>query len=358
MNILDSKDEIAKIDKENLLSSITLLPEQIEQAWREVGKIELPLDFMRATNLIVTGMGGSALCGRIVDALVIDKIRTPFEISTDFRLPNYADESSLVIISSYSGNTQETIESAGTELAEAQGTKLFGITTGGKLEAFFKERHIPAYVFNPKANPSGQPRMSLGYSVTALLRLLTNLQFIALDEAEIMSAIKFVGTLISDYGVDAPQNTNLAKDLALKLKGKLPVLIASDHLAGSIHAFKNQLNENAKTFANSYDIPEANHHLMEGLRNPANLRELLYFIFFESNLYKQDSMKRYPLTREVVEKNEVATAVYKMRGKTKLEQVYELLVLGSFVSYYLAIAYGIDPTPIPWVDYFKEKLSR
>lgn len=358
MNTLDSKEEIAKIDKENLVSSILKLPEQIEQAWREVGKLEIPLDYMRATNIIVTGMGGSALCGRVVDALTTDKIRTPFEVSTDFRLPNYVDENTLCIVSSYSGNTEETIESASTEIAQSQGTKIFGITTGGKLADFFKERKIPAYIFSPTNNPSGQPRMSLGYSITALLRVLSLLQYLSLAESEMLGAIKFVGQLVSDYGPDRPSNENLAKSLSLKLKGKAPVYVASDHLVGSIHVMKNQTNENAKTYANCFDIPELNHHLMEGLKFPAELRELLTFLFFESDLYKPEIVKRYPITREVIEKNEIQTLTYKMRGSTKLEQVYELLVLGSFVSYYLALLNGVNPTPIPWVDYFKEQLSR
>jgi glucose/mannose-6-phosphate isomerase len=358
MNTLDSKEEIAKIDVANLVSSIEKLPEQIDQAWREVGKIELPLDYTRATNIIVSGMGGSALCGRVVDGLIAEKVRAPFEISTDFKLPNYVDENTLCVVSSYSGNTEETLESTATEFAESQGTKIFGITTGGKLAEFFKERKIPAYIFNPTANPSHQPRMSLGYSITALLRLLSLLQYISLAESEISSCIKFVGELNGDYGIDSPSENNLAKATAINLKGKMPVLISSGHLVGSAHVLKNQFNENAKTFANCYDLPEANHHLMEGLKNPAQLKELLYFLFFESELYSTDIIKRYPITAEVVEKNEIETSVYKMRGKSKLEQVYELLVFGSYVSYYLAILNNTNPTPIPWVDYFKSKLAE
>lgn len=358
MNILDLPEEIAKIDKDNLVSSILKLPDQIDQAWREVGQIEIPLDYMRATNIIVTGMGGSALCGRIVDALTSEKIRSPFEVSTDFKLPNYVDENTLCIVSSYSGTTEETIESVSTEVAQSQGTKIFGITTGNRLADFFKERKIPAYIFNPTNNPSHHPRMSLGYSVTALLRLLSLLQYLSLSETEIVKVVKFVGQLISDYGLDKLSNENLAKSLSLKLKGKLPVYIASDHLTGSIHAFKNQTNENAKTYANCFDIPELNHHLMEGLKFPAQIKQLMTFLFFESDLYKPEIIKRYPITMEVVGKNEIETLSYKMRGKTKLEQVYELLVLGSFISFYLAILNGVNPTPIPWVDYFKDKLSR
>ncbi|MGB6882086.1 MAG: SIS domain-containing protein, partial [Microgenomates group bacterium] len=109
--------------------------------------------------------------------------------------------------------------------------------------------------------------------------------------------------------------------------------------------------------SNLFDLPELNHHLMEGLKLPPKAKEVLHFLFFESKLYTDRVFKRYSITQEVVEKNSVEHSVYSVRSETKPEQVFELLALSSFVTFYLAVLSGTDPSPIPWVDYFKAKLK-
>lgn len=356
MHSLDDSAEIKKIDKGNILGSIVALPQQVEEAWREIKQLKLPDSYGQAKNIVVSGMGGSALGGRIVDSLILDKLRTPFEVFTGFRLPKYVNEHTLAILSSYSGSTEETLASARDAIDKK--AQVVGIGTGGKLEELFRSQNLPFYKISPAANPSNQPRMGLGYSISATLAILSRLEFTNLSDNEMTAIIRIMGECLSDYGVESPFHRNLAKALALKIKGKVPVLIASEHLLGSVHAFKNQLNENAKTFSMLFDLPEANHHLMEGLKNPATIAEQLLFIFFESSLYPAAISKRYPITREVVEKNGVAVTTFKLRSEKKVEQIFELLVFGSFVSLYLAILYGGDPSPIPWVDYFKKQLTN
>jgi glucose/mannose-6-phosphate isomerase len=355
MNILNSHEEIKKVDKGHILDTILMLPQQVDQAFREVSEIEIPQEYAGCSNIVVAGMGGSALGGRIVDSLTMDRLRTPLEVFTEVKLPNYVNDKSLVIVSSYSGNTAETISAL--KDAWEKKAKIFGICTGGGLEEFLKAKKIPHYVFNPVANPSGQPRMGLGYSISAILTVLSKLSFINFSDDEKMRIVRLMGEYVSDFGVEKDSSSNLAKGLALKIKGKIPVIIASEHLVGSAHAFKNQLNESAKTFSLLFDIPEMNHHLLEGLKNPAVAKETWLFIFLESDLYSEEVKRRYPITRDVVEKNDVQTAVYALSGEKKIDQLFEVLVLGSFASLYLAVLYGEDPATIPWVDYFKDKLS-
>ena len=165
------------------------------------------------------------------------------------------------------------------------------------------------------------------------------------------------GKLTKEFDVDIPENSNLAKSIALKIKDTIPILVASEHLLGSAHSFKNQINETAKSFSSLFDIPELNHHLMEGLKYPAKAKELLNFLFIESNLYSPNVVKRYPITMDVVEKNSINYLKYTATLETKLMQAFEIMILGSFVSFYLALLNGADPKSIPWVDYFKEKLK-
>ena len=354
MSDIDSHNAIKKIDKGGILDSIINLPHQVDQAFREVSQIEIPKEYAAVKNIVVTGMGGSALGGRIVDCLSLGSIRAPLEVFTEPTLPKYVNEDTLVIASSYSGNTAETLSALNDAIKKK--AKIFGICTGGKMGEILKKEKLPGYVFNPTANPSNQPRMGLGYSITAVLTLISKLKFTDTTQSDFVGVIRMMGEKIGDFGPDSPTEKNPAKSLALKLKGKIPVIIASEHLVGSAHAFKNQLNENSKTFSLLFDIPEMNHHLLEGLKNPAMAKKFLHFLLLESDLYSSEIKKRYPVSLDVLEQNGVEVSVYETYTDKKLQQVYEMLVLGSFVSLYLAILYDIDPSPIPWVDYFKSKL--
>jgi len=356
MRNLDSEKEIKDFDKGKVLESVKRLPDQAEQAWAEIKELDIPKACAAVNNVVICAMGGSALGGRIIDSLLVDRVRTPIEIVSNYDVPNYVGPKSLVIVTSYSGNTEEIISVAHRALIKK--AKIFGITTGGKLAEFLRQEKIPAYIYEPKENPSNQPRLGTGYSIAAIMSLLARCGFITLAEEDIKSALNTFRKFSKEFDSHVPENKNLAKRMAVKLKGKIPILVASEHLVGTLHAFKNQLNEGSKTFSASFDIPELNHHLMEGLRNPAMAKEYLYFLFFESKLYSSGIRKRYPITKEVVKKNEVDYGVYPLRSGKKIEQIFEALSFGSFVHFYLAFLYGVDPLKIPWVDYFKEKLAK
>lgn len=341
-------------DSGKILESIRLLPEQFSQAWEEVGVLPYMDGVGACNNVIVCGMGGSALGGRIVDSLSYGRARVPIEVYTEYRIPNYVGPLTFVILSSYSGDTEETLSAA--RLCLEKKAKILGITTGGKLSRFLKENNLPRYIFDPKNNPSKQPRMGLGYSIGSLSALLSKYGFIqwADEEMQITETLKKYISLYDSTNL----KDNIAKMLAKNLEGKIPVLFASEHLLGIAHAFTNQINENAKTFSAHFDIPEANHHLLEGLGFPKNAREILTFFFIESKHYSENVLKRYPITKDVVDKNGFPSLVYSTVSEDKYCEIFEILVLGSFVSFYLAMENKIDPTPIPWVDYFKAKLSK
>jgi glucose/mannose-6-phosphate isomerase len=338
-----------------VLASIRNLPNQLEQAWAEVGTLEIPQAYKNSQNIVLVGMGGSALGGRIVDSLIVDRLNTPMEVFTEYHLPNYVNSNTLLITSSYSGNTEETLSA--TKEAMAKKAKIFGITTGGKLAELLKVKKLPSYIFEPKQNPSGQPRMGLGYSISAILALLKKCGFISFGDEEFSSLAWQLKQKLLSFDPETPEKENLAKATASRLKGKIPILVASEHLVGIAHAFKNQLNETAKTFAVSFDLPELNHHLMEGLRNPAQAKNYLHFLLLESRLYDPQIKKRYEVTKEVINKNDIESSKFVLMSDKKSDQIFEVLAFSSFVSLYLAQVYDIDPVKIPWVDYFKKRLS-
>ncbi|MBI1863705.1 bifunctional phosphoglucose/phosphomannose isomerase [Candidatus Woesebacteria bacterium] len=353
---LNLSEEIETADKGKILESIRSLDGQISQVLEETKAFYLPDSYKDILNVVVCGMGGSALGGRIVKALTTPASRIPIEIITDYTLPYYVGEKTLVILSSYSGNTEETISTLSN--AQNKGAKIFGVTTGGKLKDLLIEAKLPAYLFNPKNNPSGQPRMALGYSIAINLVVLAKLGAFNVSENDLKKAVKTSSKFIKLFDSTVTENENIAKKLAQKLYLKAPILFASGHLLGIAHAFKNQVNENSKTFSTLFDLPEANHHLLEGFGFPKSSKHVFHFLFFESKNYTLNAQKRYPITEDVVKKEGYEFSVYKTLSKEKLEEIFEILVLGSYLSFYLALLNEIDPSQIPWVDYFKKELAK
>ena len=356
MHKLDDQINIEKFDKGNILSSLRMVPDQMQQAWEDIGKIKIPSSFQNVTNVVICAMGGSALGGRVVDSLLVDRVGVPIEIFNDYHIPKYVNKDSLVIVSSYSGNTEETISAY--KQAKDRKANIFCITSGGKLSEIIKKDKVTSYLIEPKFNPSDQPRMGIGYSISSTLSVLAKINAIQMTDDDFFESAVFMRGLIKEYDSDVTLDKNISKNIALKLYGKVPVLIAGPHLSGSSYVMKNQFNENSKVFSLLFEIPELNHHLLEGLKYPAKIREILYFIMINSDLYDKRIIERFKITSEVFEKCGFEYIEYKPLSSKKIFQIFEIVTLGSFISFYLAVLNNIDPSELPWVDYFKEKLAK
>ncbi len=354
MSPLDNRKKINEIDKSSIFESVSLLPEQIQQAWNETIKINFP--FQKIKNIVVAGMGGSALGAGIIDSLNFEVLDLPMEIVKAYHLPAYVNSNTLTIISSYSGNTEETL-SCFNEALERK-SQVFIITSGGKLADLAKKKRVPAYIFSDRFNPSRQPRLGLGYSVAAQLAVLSKLKLINLKEAQITEAINYLMEIRSQISIKSPLDNNIAKQAAFSLKDKIIIVVSSEHLIGVAHAFKNMINENSKTFAVRFSIPEVNHHLLEGLLFPKENKKILKVIFIESEIYDEIIKRRFKITKNVVEKNKIPSHSLSINGRTRVAQTLETLFLGNFISYYLAILNEVDPALIPWVEYFKKTLKK
>jgi len=337
-----------------VLSSTKLLADQLEDVWNQSQNINTPQECYITQHVVVCGMGGSALPARTIQSAFKTSLRGPLIVNTDFSLPHFVGPQSLVIISSYSGNTAEALNCL--YRAQSANAKVFVLTSGGKLAEEINAG-VTGLIFKTDKNPSNQPRLGLGYGIGALLAILARCQYISLTELEIQQALKQMRRSLSDFAPDKLTAQNLAKSLAIKFKTQSPIIVASSHLLGAAHAMKNQVNETAKTFSALFDLPELNHHLMEGLKHPALLKQNLKFLFLNSDLYSEEIKTRYKLTEEVVSKNEIKTETYMLEGGGRLDQVLQTIVLGTYFSYYLSFLRGEDPSQIPWVDYFKKRLQ-
>jgi len=355
MNILDDLAAIKKIDQGHSLTSIRQLADQCEAIWKESKNFEIPENYKDVSFIIFCGMGGSAYGARIIKSLFVDSLPVPVDLVSDYHLPFSAKNNTLIVAASYSGDTEETITCV--EHALKHNLKIVGITTGGKLARLLRQAKKPVLTFTPKFNPSNQPRLGQGYIEMGEMALLSNLGFLPITDNEITLVIDKLREEKEKLDANISSDKNLAKQQALVFKDKIVVIIGAEFLEGAIHAIRNPFHETGKHFADYYILPEANHHLMEGLMYPDSNRENLIFLFINSSLYSDKIKKRMELTKEVVRKNFLTTTEIDLHAATKLTQVFELIQLGSFITFYLAMLHGTDPAKIPWVTYFKSKLE-
>lgn len=354
--MLDDKAAINRVDSQNMLGSIEKIGEQIKEVWALGEGLQVPASYRKIKNIVVMGMGGSALGAHCLKAAFFDTLPVPFEIVNNYHVPGYVGPDTLVIASSYSGTTEEAV--AGFKEAARRKAKLLVISSGGELGKLAKAARVPALIFTTQNNPCGSPRMGLGYSIFGQLILLSKVGLCTLTPALVKNTLKLVEMYQAQFGVLNQTTQNPAKQLALALEYRSIWLSGAEHLAGSVHAMANQLNENAKRFGGYFLVPELNHHLMEGLAHPASNKKTIAFLLIESGLYDQKIQKRFAVTKEVLAKNEIVFAAYACQEKTKWGQVVECLLLGGYLSFYSAMIQGTDPTAIPLVDYFKEKLKK
>ncbi len=345
---LDSIEQIKQLDKSNVGGSIDALPDQCLHAWDEASKVQVPESYKNFDNVVMTGMGGSGLGARVIESVFGKEINKPLIRVNDYGLPKFVSQESLVICSSYSGNTEETL--SGVEEAISRNTKWMAIGAGGKLIEKAQQNNVPYYQIVPTFNPSNQPRMAIGYSVVGQLVLASKVGLINVQKQDIEQAVETMR---------ATQNKKSeAKQLAKTMFDRNIFFISAEHLTGATHTINNQLNENAKVFSADFVLSELNHHLLEGLKNPAKNNQNLFLFFAESDLYSDNLKKRVEITKDVVTKNNIELYSFKPTSSSKLSQAFELIQFGAYVDYYLALLYGVDPAPIPWVDYFKEKLAK
>lgn len=355
MKTLDDLSAMKALDPKGVLESTAKFADQCQQAWDESSSIKFPDLYKQIYNIVVCGMGGSRFTPKTIKELFRDRIKEPYEIVEDYTLPSYVDRDTLVVLSSFSGTTEEVISCA--HDAKKRGAKITAVVQGGQIGDLVKAEGIPAYIFDPKHNPCGQPRIGGGYLLMGHMGLLYALDLIELSEAEVAEAIDYVRTMSKLYTVDISTEKNPAKQLALRLKDTHPFIITAEFLKGFGNAFANQINETAKMISDYRYIPELNHHLMEGLSHPDTLHTNGLFVFFESPLYSERIRRRFAITKEVVTKQRIAVHTHTLSGTTRLAAMLEAYTLSGFTTYYLAMLYDTDPVAIPWVTYFKKELA-
>jgi glucose/mannose-6-phosphate isomerase len=354
--LLDDEKIIARLDAGNVRASIDALPDQVEAAWRDARRIRVGASYRKADEIVVAGMGGSALSADIVKSVYGSVLRVPFSFVNGYHLPGSVGKESVVILSSYSGTTEETL--ACFKEAKKRKAKIIGITSGGPLAEMLKRAKVPAYIFDPTHNPCRQPRMGLGYMAVGLIALIDAFQDLGLGADELARLSGRLRAVASSWGVSVPMRSNSAKLMAHALANTIPVIISAEHLAANGHVLQNQIHESPKQFCAAFSLPELNHHLMEGLKFPTSVAKELGFLFLDSKLYSERLRLRVKTTQKVLARQGLGFSSWEATEPSRLGQTFEALAFGSWVSFYMAMQNRVNPSNIPWVDFFKKELGR
>lgn len=328
--------------------SIKKLPQQCRQAYEESLDVALPSDYQDVERVVICGMGGSALGPEIVKDNFGKHLAIPLQVNRRYTLPYQVDGRDLVVLSSYSGNTEEVLSCGGEALR--RGARIIVVTTGGKLAELAGKETIPLYQFEPRYNPSQQPRLGLGYSVFGIIGLFSKLGLVNYGPDSLEKLSKSLEEKMSGL-------QELGEEISCSLQGRVPLLVGAEHLRGATHAVNNCLNENSKTLSAFFYLPELNHHLMEGLSFPLGVAEKVVFLMFNSRLYLSQNQARFRLTRQGFEQENYSTTIFLARSDRRLAQGLEVVAFGWWLAYYLSGLNKVeDPLAVPQVEELKKHL--
>ena len=337
-----------------MIDHVLGIPGQIEKAWGMAAGLTFSRDVAGAP-VVVCGMGGSAIGAILLGDLIARDAVVPFHVSRGYDLPSFIDRDTAVVCVSYSGNTEEALESF--HNAQLKGCPLAVITSGGRLGREAAEAKVPILTV-----PGGMPpRAAIGYLFTSLLRLMSNLGLCAVSDDEIGSTVRKTRRLIRKYSLDADQAENTALQLAKKLYGKIPLVYSGGGLlGGAAYRWKCQFNENSKSMAFSSVFPEMGHNEITGWECPEKMREDLFVIMLRDIDDHPRVQKRMDITYSMLESLAGGSVMIDSMGprgrEGRLQRLLSILVLGDLASVYLAVEYGKDPTPIEHIERIKEYL--
>lgn len=328
-------------DKHDMRRVILEYPNQLNLGKEFVKKVDLSKLNKKYSNLVICGMGGSGHPGELLNAYLNSKEKLfslPLYVQRTYALPKVATKDSLIFISSYSGNTEETV--ACFEEALVLGATVVSFTAGGKIEEISKKNSVPLvkYVMNFEGF---QPRYAITYALVAMNEVLTELGLS--DTIENLPKLNSRDLEISGEAI------------AKRLTGKTPIICASDSFKFGAKMLKIKINENSKTPAFWNYFPELSHNEMVGFTNP---QAKFYVLMFEDESDHPQIKRRMEITKKLYEQKGLEAEIVKLSGNFYLEKMINFFILSDWISYYLAYEYGQDPTPVDMVEDLKKMLEK
>ena len=350
MNIINLDD--AKIyqryDPQGMMAHINSMPDFCEKAWKSALAFEVPPDYAGVNKVVILGMGGSAIGGDLLSNYVLNEAKVPIILPRDFTLPAFVDENTLVIASSCSGATEETLSSF--EASFKIGAKRLALTTGGRLKPLAQGENIPVFCFNYLA----PPRAALPFSLLPILCFLQKLSLISDKSQDVADMVGTLKELLKSINTTVPLKDNQAKQLASSLYGHLPLIYGAEILSQVAHRWKTQFNENSKAWAFYEVFPELNHNAVSGYDFPRDLARKIIIIMLRSPYLSTRIQMRYKLTCKLLDEAKIKYHFVDGMGNNPLSHVMSTVMMGDYTSFYLAVLYQTDPSPVKNIDFLKE----
>jgi glucose/mannose-6-phosphate isomerase len=348
---LDDFNAFKQLDSQNMLGEIDNLPAQLEKAWK-LGQTQPLPESTGIRQVIISGMGGSAIGADLLAAYITSSCPVPIIVHRDYGLPAWAHgPETLVIASSHSGDTEETLEAFNAALQNK--CRLMAVVTGGQLAGRAAQAKISLWKFEHR----GQPRAAVGFSFGLLLAAFARLGLIPDPVKELAGAVAAMKKQQETLRADVPVEHNPAKRLAGQLVGRWANVYASGCLAPVARRWKGQINEIAKAGAGFEVLPEADHNALAGLLNPEDILSRTMTLFLRAPSDHPRNHLRLDLTRKGFMVEGLNTDVYEAQGETPMAHIWTTLHFGDYTAYYLAMAYGADPTPVDALENFKAAMK-
>lgn len=352
MALIDDARAYDRLDVQGMAGHISDLPRQCREAWEAGLSFRLPSSYSQVDKVLVLGMGGSAIGGELARALLASRSEITLHSHRDYGLPAFVDSRTLVIASSYSGQTEETLDAFDRALKTS--AKKLVMTTGGKLRGIAEKNGVPAFLFNYHS----PPRAAIGYGLMPLLAVVQNLGLAPDLSSEVKEMLSVIEAVSPRYEPSTPLPDNPAKSLAAQLFKRVPVIYGAGILAPVAYRWKTQLNENGKTWAVCEVIPELNHNSVVGFGLPDNLNKIASVLMLRCPSLHPRHLARYTITGELLDKAGIPNVAVDSEAGSDLAQTMSLVYLGDWTSYYLGILNGANPSAVPAIDYLKDRLSH
>jgi glucose/mannose-6-phosphate isomerase len=360
MSSLDDRSIYQELDPSGLHRRLQNLPEQCQRAWDQAKNTGFPDDWRQCTEVIIAGMGGSAIAGNLAADLAGPASSTPIRVVRDFHIPGISTTAGpdsvptpkrLVVVCSFSGETEESL--AMFDHARSTGTPMAVITGGGALARQSAEAGIPVMT----VDAPGEPRSAVGYNLMLLASLLTRIGVISVSDHEVTEAVAAAESMVSKVGTGVPAAENPAKLLAKDLVGRLTVVYGGGNLSGMALRWKSQINENGKSWAFAELLPELLHNSVESFPGGSEIRERTTALLLKPGQPTPELERRYAVLGETLDRSGINHHALTGSPGGLLAQSLSMIVLGDHISYYMGLLNGINPSETPSIDLFKERLS-
>jgi glucose/mannose-6-phosphate isomerase len=347
---LDDVEKIKSVDRSNTITFCVDSAKLYREAAALASKIKV--DYPKPSNIIVAGMGGSGIGGELLKDWARDRIAVPIEVSKEYDLPDYAGKKTLVLITSYSGDTEETLSAFLDALKRK--CMIFCVSSGGALLENAQRLGVP-YLHIPSGMP---PRASLPYLFVPLLVYMEKAGLVSGASQELSEAVQLLEKISRDNAPEKPTVENYAKALALNIGQKSPIVYGFGFYRGVAMRYKQQFNENSKVPAKWDVFSELNHNEIVGWERAGELGKCFTAIFLRDDEEPPAIQSRIEITKELVEQAGVELLEVQAQGESRLARMLSTVLIGDFASVYLAVLRGVDPTPVKTINYLKETLKQ